>query len=435
MPRLSNRAPSYRLHKASGQAVVTLSGDDVYLGAHGTPASRAEYTRVLGEWYARGQQAAAAGEVARVADVIAAYWSYASVYYGTPARHGRLCSIKRALAILRRAYGEKPAREFGPLGLQVVRDQMIAEGWSRGYVNEQIGRLKRCFKWAVSKELVTPSVLHGLESVEGLRQGESTAVETEPVRPVPAAWVDATTKHVSGQVEGLIRLQLATGMRPGEAVIMRGRDLDTTGKVWAYTPERHKTMYRGDARVVYLGPQAQEVIRPFLKTDLGAYLFSPADAERERRKEEHEARETPAGYGNVLGSNRAAKPKKAPAERYTVHSYRRAIAYACDLAFPPPAALARQRVQGKKGKKATRWETRKEWGARLGKEAWAELRKWENDHRWHPHQLRHNAATRIRKQYGLEAARVVLGQKSAKVAEVYAEIDQTKAEAIMGEVG
>ena len=45
------------------------------------------------------------------------------------------------------------------------------------------------------------------------------------------------------------------------------------------------------------------------------------------------------------------------------------------------------------------------------------------------------AATRLRKQYGLEAARVILGHKSAAVAEVYAEIDQAKARHIMGEVG
>ena len=40
MPR---RLPSYRLHRPSGQAVVTLDGRDHYLGRHGSPASRAAY--------------------------------------------------------------------------------------------------------------------------------------------------------------------------------------------------------------------------------------------------------------------------------------------------------------------------------------------------------------------------------------------------------
>jgi hypothetical protein len=49
MPRLINRNPSYRRHRASGQAVVTINGQDVYLGPHGTAASKREYDRVLGE--------------------------------------------------------------------------------------------------------------------------------------------------------------------------------------------------------------------------------------------------------------------------------------------------------------------------------------------------------------------------------------------------
>lgn len=311
---------------------------------------------------------------------------------------------------------------------------MIKAGWSRPYVNSQIGRVKRCFKWATSQELVPPSVFHGLLAVPGLRRGKTDARETEPVKPVPDAWVDATIQHVSRQVAGLIRLQWASGMRPGEAVIMRGCDLDTSGKVWVYTPERHKTEHHGHERPIYLGPQAQAVVRQFLKTDLSAYLFSPADADRLRREAQHEARKTPLSCGNVPGSNRRRRPGRAPTDRYTVDSYRRAIVNGCDAAFPPPAELTRQRVKGAKAK-ALRWETDAEWRQRLGKERWAELLAWQTDHRWHPHQLRHNAATRIRKQYGLEAARVVLGQKSAKVAEIYAEVDQTKAEAIMAEVG
>jgi hypothetical protein len=46
------RIPSFRLHRPSGQAVVTLSGKDHYLGRHGSPVSRATYERLLAEWLA-----------------------------------------------------------------------------------------------------------------------------------------------------------------------------------------------------------------------------------------------------------------------------------------------------------------------------------------------------------------------------------------------
>jgi integrase len=54
---------------------------------------------------------------------------------------------------------------------------------------------------------------------------------------------------------------------------------------------------------------------------------------------------------------------------------------------------------------------------------------------WHPHQLRHNAATLIRREAGLDAARAVLGHRSPAVTEVYAELDQAKAVAVAAKLG
>ncbi|HEV3146287.1 MAG TPA: hypothetical protein VGZ47_20540 [Gemmataceae bacterium] len=48
--------PSYRLHKQSGQAVVTLpdartgKGKDMLLGEYGSEESKKEYQRVIREW-------------------------------------------------------------------------------------------------------------------------------------------------------------------------------------------------------------------------------------------------------------------------------------------------------------------------------------------------------------------------------------------------
>jgi hypothetical protein len=40
MPKLKNKVPSYRLHQATGQAVVTLNGRDVCLGAYNSAERR-----------------------------------------------------------------------------------------------------------------------------------------------------------------------------------------------------------------------------------------------------------------------------------------------------------------------------------------------------------------------------------------------------------
>ena len=56
-------------------------------------------------------------------------------------------------------------------------------------------------------------------------------------------------------------------------------------------------------------------------------------------------------------------------------------------------------------------------------------------HRWHPRQLRHNAATELRKEFGLEAPRIILGHRSAAITEVHAENDEQQAIEAMVKVG
>ncbi len=204
--------------------------------------------------------------------------------------------------------------------------------------------------------------------------------------------------------------------------MMRGCDLDTSGRVWTYVPETHKTAHHGHDRVIYLGPRAQAIIKPFLKRDLTAYLFSPIEAEQERHAQIRERRRTRVQPSQAKRAARArwraerGRRRRPPSERYTVASYHRAIAHACDKAFLHP-------------------ELSKIKPAKLTDEQRVQLVRWRKDHRWHPHQLRHNAATRLRKEYGLDAARVILGHKSPAITEVYAEIDSAKAVEIMARVG
>jgi integrase len=55
--------------------------------------------------------------------------------------------------------------------------------------------------------------------------------------------------------------------------------------------------------------------------------------------------------------------------------------------------------------------------------------------RWHPHQLRHNAATLYRREHGLEIARVLLGHKHAAITEIYAEADRERAIEVVAKIG
>jgi hypothetical protein len=162
MPRPKALEPKYRHHKSSGQAYVVIDGKDVWLGAHGSAASRKRYLALLNEWISRDRQgppiAAEGGPT--VTMVIAAFWSHAKTYYRDPdgCEAGELDNYRQALRPLKRLYGATPAAAFSPLKLKAVRIQMIKGGtWSRNHTIRQVGRINAVFKWAVENERVPPA--------------------------------------------------------------------------------------------------------------------------------------------------------------------------------------------------------------------------------------------------------------------------------------
>jgi site-specific recombinase XerC len=54
---------------------------------------------------------------------------------------------------------------------------------------------------------------------------------------------------------------------------------------------------------------------------------------------------------------------------------------------------------------------------------------------WHPNQLRHSYATRVRKEHGLEAAQVLLGHARADVTQIYAERNLDLALTVAAKIG
>ncbi|MFT3686416.1 MAG: tyrosine-type recombinase/integrase [Phycisphaerales bacterium] len=423
-PRNGSRIPKYRLHKATGYGVVRLNGRDIYLGKHGTPESHTEYKRVIAEWLAASKApavVAAAGEAVRftccsIAELLLAYLKHAEGYYvrgGKPT--GETENMKDAVRPLAALYSTADVSAFGPLALEAVRQSMIDAGLSRGVVNARVHRIRRVFKWGVAKQLVPPSVLQGLLAVESLKRGRTTARETEAVKPVLDEIVQATIPAMPPTLAAMVETQRLTGMRPGEVVIMRRCDIQIEAAGWQYRPSSHKTEHHGRERLVSIGPKAQEVIRPFLQLDRGAYLFSPQAVMEERRQMWRRKRITPL-TPSQRARKRKTKPAKAPGEYYTTKNYAQAIAAACDAAFPHPVLSKLCR-------------------SRMTTEQRAELQQWQRAHRWSPNQLRHTTATAIRKQFGIEAARVVLGHSSAGTTEIYAEQDRSKATEIMGRVG
>ena len=369
-----------------------------------------------------------------VADLILAYWRHVESYYvreGEQTSHVHVVAL--ALEPVRELYGHTKAIDFGPLALKVVRQRLLTDrkvrkkkpgqkedrrAVSRTTANSLVSRIRQMFRWAAAEELLPASIHQALTTIAGLKKGRSKARESEPIKPVPDAMVDAVRPHVRRQVWAMIELQRWTGARPGEIVIMRGTDLNMAGKVWEYVPGRHKTEHHGTSRTVFIGPQAQSILKPWLKPDLGAYLFSPADAEAERWAEQRENRRTPRwpSHQACKAKIKKGRHRKLLRSHYSVATYRQAIARGCDQAFPCPTLSEIEETA-------------------LNDAQRAELLSWRKAHRWGPHRLRHTAATRIRREYGLEAAQAILGHAELGATQVYAERNLDAARAIMGEIG
>jgi integrase len=423
-----SKVPSYRKQKKPGGdlAFVKLDDQRIYLGRYGTPESRELYRQTIAEWLANNRQAPSGPELICMVELIAKYLAFAEDYYrhsdGITTIEGN--NIKDALKPLKELYGQDMASDFGPLALKAVRERIIKKGWCRKLCNQQIGRIKRMFRWATENELIAPSIYHGLQAMAGLRLGRSEAHEAPPVTPVADAVVDATLPYMAPTVAAMVELQRLTGMRPGEVCIVRTCDVDTSGPIWVYRPEHHKMQYRGRSRQVFVGPKAQDMLRPWLRPDLTAYVFSPAGADQERREARHAARKTPASCGNRPGSHVKKDRGRPLGECYDTQAYDRAIYYACDLAFPPPEPLAKQAG-----------ETGETWLARLGDDGREQLRVWRREHRWSPNQLRHSFATRVRKEAGLEAAQILLGHARADVTQIYAETNRERGLMLAAKIG
>jgi integrase len=55
--------------------------------------------------------------------------------------------------------------------------------------------------------------------------------------------------------------------------------------------------------------------------------------------------------------------------------------------------------------------------------------------KWHPHRLRHNAATLLRREFNIDVASAVLGHATPAITERYAERDEALAVEAMLKVG
>lgn len=269
-------------------------------------------------------------------------------------------------------------KDFGPKKLKEFRSELVRRGYARSTVNQHVGRIKKMFRWGVSEEMVPPHVSQALYAVAGLRSGESCA--PDPKRRRPATWerVQEITPFLSGVVVDMARLHWLTGMRSDNLCMLSMDQIDTSGDVWFYTPERHKTQWKGKGLRIPIGPEGQEIIS---RQAAGRKVFSPAAS---------------IAWHIENNPQYLKWSSRTPGDKYTPNTYRQAILRAQARAAGIPV----------KRKLPTRGDF--------------ERAGWDF---WTPYDLRNAAVTRLRQKYSIEQVRAYMGHSTVQATEIYSEHD------------
>jgi integrase len=414
--------PTIRRHAASRRARARINGRTYWLGPwegkHPSPEAQAKFDALLAEWMRRKTEDPSPIQVTRttptiptptetpvigahshgrritVAELLAAYCDHAETYYRKPdGTHTSSIFLVRRTCVAMTPFLETPADSFGPLKFSTLIDKIAAQQpLCRRTINALAKCIRRIFAWGASRELVPGTVHHALSAVPLLKKGRSPAVDYAEVPPIADEVIDKTVPFMPPMIQDMVKLQRLTGARPGEICNLKAGDIDTSGDVWIAVLVEHKTAYADCRREILLGEKAQRILGHYLPRTSDAAVFSPREAENMRQRSRRSARKTklyPSHLKNMK-RKRKASPRRSAGEFYKEDSYRRAIHRACEL-----AGIAK----------------------------------------WNPNQIRHTAGTDIKRQYGWETARVVLGQASVNTTAVYAERDRERAIRAMREIG
>ncbi|MDD3470599.1 MAG: site-specific integrase, partial [Thermoguttaceae bacterium] len=253
---------------------------------------------------------------------------------------------------------------------QALIREMISHGWALRTINVRIGFIKQFFKYALDCDLVTAEQFFKIKSVPRIRRDD---IRVKPERVVPPVEVDVvqrTLPYFSPMVADMVTVQLHSGMRAGELCRLNWAEIDRSGTVWMYRPEKHKTANKGKKRAIPLGPVCRAVLEQYESSAAaGGFVFNPQDIERR--------------------ASAVRKPRTTNrTDHYNSDRYTREIRGGVDAAIRAGAITTGER--------------------------------------WASHQLRHRAGTDARAKFGIDAAQLLLGHSDVRTSERYALPDESK---------
>jgi len=287
--RQRRRLPGICWHKGLERWYMTLDGKQFYLSGRlewtKTPPAevQAAYNRTLSRWLA---ERAVLPEPCAPDPTLDELWlSYLAAVETGPKYHkdGKPTSqvqlIKDACRVAARLFGAEPARDFGPLKLEMVRAEFQKFGWTRETINAAVTRIRCMFRWAVSRQLIAETVYRALKCLPDLTKAEHPH-EQRRLGEVPDAVLEETCRHLPPLLAAMVKAHRLIGCRAQEIVVARTCDFDLEADLeavlaglepcWRFTPLESKT-----DEYYWIGMEAQKILRPLLDfSDPEAWIFA-----------------------------------------------------------------------------------------------------------------------------------------------------------------
>jgi integrase len=295
MPRLVHKLPIPRLHTPSGRARIRLGKIDYWLGRYGSPEAQREYDRIIGEWLTNQRQLPSVlpqiphtpieptrevtvTRTMTVGDLITRFLQWSETYYidssGRQTREHQ--NFLHVLQPLQKKFSSCPVSEFGPARLLEFRQDLIKRNLARRTINAMIRRLRQVWRFGVSRELVPLSAYQSLQTLESLQPGRGGKETSGSRGSVPWETVSATLPFLPELVQAFVVVAYHTGARVGELAKLTTGMINRNGEVWVANLSQHKNSYRGKSRRIFIGPNAQTALQPFLlESQPDEPIFSP----------------------------------------------------------------------------------------------------------------------------------------------------------------
>ncbi len=261
MARPKALAPARQYH-LSGQSVVQIGGQTIYLGKHDSPESIARYAVLIGIYQANGLTLPDGFDVASL-DERAAFLLGMSAPVVDQTKQPKL--VKHVTALCR-------------------------EHIKKRYANNQAETYRMT------------NLCDDLDQQEDHRKADEYG---------PLALQEQRQRWIDG------------GMRPDELCRLRPMDIDRTGETWIYRIVEHKTAKKGKLRVVPLLTDARDAITDYLNRSPESYCFSPMESVAWWHAQKRSERKTKVQPSQR--SRASENPRKKPGMRYTATSYRQSI--------------------------------------------------------------------------------------------------------------